>query len=144
MSSDHTGPHSKDRTTLLIPSWAALAPPYQHLPVGVTASKARPFDSHSLPISGIDPSRGCVGEELSQGGPGLGLRHVTSAEIEELDEDVGQEEEDTATPQAAECWGRTLGFPGSGSGGSVSQDASFYLQEKWRKLRGFRSSHLET
>lgn len=65
------------------------------------------------------------------GGLGLGLRHVTSAEIEELDEGVGQEEKDTATAQAAECWGRTLGFPGGHSGCSIaSQDMSLYLQEK--------------
>lgn len=62
------------------------------------------------------------------GDTGLGLRHVTSAEVKELDEDVGQEENDTATTQAAECWGRIREFLGGGAGGIlVSQDFSLYL-----------------
>lgn len=57
-------------------------------------------------------------------GTGLGLGQVTSAEVEELDEDIGQKEKDAAAAQAAEGWGSTLGFLG---GGSVSQDSSLYL-----------------
>lgn len=73
------------------------------------------------------------------GGPELGLRHVTSAEVEELDEDVSQEEKDAATAYVAECWGRALGSLGGGGCGTISQDSSFYLQEKWGKLRAFEA-----
>ena len=133
----------------MTPSWVVLAPPYQYLPVSVIASKALPFNSNNLVISGIHPSWTCGGgwgELLSlamvaaiSGGTGLGLRHVTSAEVEELDEGIGQEEKDTATAQAAECWGRTLDFLGGHSrSGTVPQDSSLYLQKKKRgKLRGF-------
>lgn len=62
------------------------------------------------------------------GDTGLGPRHVTLAEVKELDEGVGQEEKDTATTQAAERWGRILDFLGGGAGGVlVSQDSSLYL-----------------
>lgn len=72
------------------------------------------------------------------GGTGLGLRCVTSAEVEEPDEGVGKEEKDTATTQAAECWRCALGgsLRGGHGLGLVSQDSSLYLQEKWGKRRG--------
>lgn len=71
------------------------------------------------------------------GDTGLGPRHVTSAEVKELNEGVGQEEKDTATTQAAECWGRA-GASVGGQGGLVSQGSGLYLQEeKQGGLRGF-------
>lgn len=64
------------------------------------------------------------------GDTGHGLRHVTSTEVEELDDDIGQEEKDAAAAQAAKRWGRTLRFLGGGGGGCISQDSSLYLQKK--------------
>lgn len=84
------------------------------------------------------------------GDTGLGLRHVTSVEVEELDEGAGQEEKDAAAAQGAEYWGCTLNFlvaEGSVGGGGgcdiLAQHSSLYLQEKWHKLRaGALESHV--
>lgn len=82
-------------------------------------------------MGGASLARDDGSRAMVSGGTGLGLRHVTSAEVEELDEDVGQEEKDTAAAQAAEGRGRTLGFlGGGGGGGGVSQDSGLYLQKK--------------
>lgn len=65
---------------------------------------------------------------------GHGLRHVASAEVEEVDEGAVQEEENTAAAQAAECGGATLcgAFPGG-----VLCGHYLYLQEEtWGELRG--------
>lgn len=47
---------------------------------------------------------------------------MASAEVEELDEGVGQDDEDADTAQAAECWGRACLFLGGGKGGSGVHD----------------------
>lgn len=116
-----------------------LAPPHQYLPASAITPKALPviLTTCSSPAS-IPPKDWGAASVAGDGGSclrgtGLGLGQVTSAEVEELDEDIGQKEKDAAAAQAAEGWGSTLGFLG---GGSVSQDSSLYLQEeKWSKLR---------
>lgn len=126
----HAGPHSKHTSTLLTPGWVVLAPPHQYLPASAITPKALPviLTTCSSPAS-IPPKDWGAASVAGDGGSclrgtGLGLGQVTSAEVEELDEDIGQKEKDAAAAQAAEGWGSTLGFLG---GGSVSQDSSLYL-----------------